>query len=143
MWLPPATLAACLAAGLGYLFLVRSLRWRLYHAIHAKYQRKMHDITPEEAQEIMDASLHWDMPTLMTNSIAFALFKTYAVVCFYSFMNRCIAPMTSIRPAYDVEGTGCSRRNKVPEYNIQTVCGCTCPTTLCECVLTLFCRRRS
>ena len=86
MSLPSATAAACLAIGLSYLFLVRSLRWRRYHAIHAKYQSKMHDMTPEEAQEIMDVSLHWDMPTLLNKAAAFALFKTYAIVRSFSFI---------------------------------------------------------
>ncbi|KAK7028286.1 hypothetical protein R3P38DRAFT_2525928 [Favolaschia claudopus] len=70
-----------LAAALVYLGLVRSLRWRRYNAIHKKYSAKFraNSLTPEEAQEIMQLSFLWDMPTLGEYSLAFALFKTYAI----------------------------------------------------------------
>ncbi|KAF8664838.1 hypothetical protein AX16_000679 [Volvariella volvacea WC 439] len=64
-----------------YLWRVRSQRWKLYDAVHKKYQKKYEDrtLTPEEAQEIMHVSCFWDMPLLMDYSLAFALFKTYAI----------------------------------------------------------------
>ncbi|KIL64803.1 hypothetical protein M378DRAFT_77637 [Amanita muscaria Koide BX008] len=73
------TAVACSVAVLSYLLLVRLLRWRRYNAIHAKYQSKLEDITPEEAQEIMHVSQQQDMPSLIYYATAFALFKTYAI----------------------------------------------------------------
>jgi len=70
---------ACLVAGVSYLALVRSLRWRRYNAIHAKYGGKIRSLTTEEAQEIFQVALSWDMPLLLYYSLAFALFKTYAI----------------------------------------------------------------
>lgn len=66
---------------LAYLFLVRSLRWRRYHAIHEKYrvQFETDTLTPEEAQEIIHVSAFYDMPSLVKYSLAFALFKAAAI----------------------------------------------------------------
>ncbi|KAA1470834.1 hypothetical protein DENSPDRAFT_836729 [Dentipellis sp. KUC8613] len=66
-------------AGLGYLLLVRLLRWRQYNSIHRKYAGRMDSLTPTEAQEIMKLSAEWDMPTIVWYSIALALFKTYGI----------------------------------------------------------------
>ncbi|KAF7328936.1 hypothetical protein MVEN_02523500 [Mycena venus] len=64
-----------------YLSVVRSLRWRRYNAIHKKYSAKFRakTLTPEEAQEVIQLSFMYDMPTLSEYSLAFALFKTYAI----------------------------------------------------------------
>ncbi|KAG9225506.1 hypothetical protein CCMSSC00406_0003009 [Pleurotus cornucopiae] len=64
-----------------YLLVVHRLRWRRYDDIHAKYETKFKEgkLTPRDAQEIMHASAFYDMPTLMTYSLSFALFKTYAI----------------------------------------------------------------
>lgn len=70
----------CLIAGVSYLALVRSLRWRRYNAIHAKYGNKIQSLTTEDAQAVMHVALRWDMPLLFYYSLAFALFKTYAIV---------------------------------------------------------------
>lgn len=63
---------------------VRSLRWRRYHAIHRKYLQKWENgkgpITAEEAQEIITVGAAYDMPLLLNYALAFALFKTYAIV---------------------------------------------------------------
>jgi len=69
------------ALALAYLCLVRSLRWRRYNAIHKKYSSKFQakTLTPEEAQEVIQLSFMYDMPTLAKYSLAFALFKTYAI----------------------------------------------------------------
>ncbi|KAJ7471896.1 hypothetical protein FB451DRAFT_1251338 [Mycena latifolia] len=74
------TSLAC-ALGLVYLCVVRSLRWRRYNAIHKKYSAKSLSgtLTPEEAQEVLQLSMMYDMPTLSEYSLAFALFKTYAI----------------------------------------------------------------
>ncbi|KAJ7725936.1 hypothetical protein B0H16DRAFT_1593424 [Mycena metata] len=69
---------AC-ALGLVYLCVVRSLRWRRYNAIHRKYSAKFATLTPEEAQEVVQLAFFYDMPMLSEYSLAFALFKTYAI----------------------------------------------------------------
>ncbi|PPQ75159.1 hypothetical protein CVT24_007487 [Panaeolus cyanescens] len=73
-----------IAAGIvGWVILVRSLRWRRYHAIHRTYGPKWDNgrgsISPGEAQKIMAVSTQYDMPFLMDNALAFALFKTNAI----------------------------------------------------------------
>ncbi|KAL1755558.1 hypothetical protein FB107DRAFT_213225 [Schizophyllum commune] len=76
----PLTLAA--TAALGYLALVRALRWRKYDAVHRKYAYKRQGgstLTPEEAQEIVQLSLGYDMHYIMTMALSFALFKTYGI----------------------------------------------------------------
>lgn len=70
----------CLIAGVSYLALVRSLRWRRYNAIHARYGNKIQNLTTEDAQAVFQVALRWDMPLLFYYSLAFALFKTYAIV---------------------------------------------------------------
>ncbi|KAJ7117921.1 hypothetical protein C8R43DRAFT_1036904 [Mycena crocata] len=74
---------SAVACGLGlvYLSVVRTLRWRRYNAIHKKYTAKFKAkaLTPEEAQEVVQLSFMHDMPTLAEYSLAFALFKTYAI----------------------------------------------------------------
>ena len=70
----------CLIAGVSYLALVRSLRWRRYNAIHVKYGNKIQSLTTEDAQAVIQVALCWDMPLLFYYSLAFALFKTYAIV---------------------------------------------------------------
>ncbi|KAL1716371.1 hypothetical protein EV715DRAFT_205416 [Schizophyllum commune] len=87
----PLTLAA--TAALGYLALVRALRWRKYDAVHRKYAHKRRggsvlqspsakdaqSLSPEEAQEIVQLSLGYDMHYIMTMALSFALFKTYGI----------------------------------------------------------------
>ena len=70
----------CLVAGVSYLATVRSLRWQRYNAVHAKYGNKINSLTTADAQEVLDVALRWDMPLLFYYSLAFALFKTYAIV---------------------------------------------------------------
>ena len=64
----------------GYLTLVRLLRWRQYDALHRKYAGKLETMTPKEAQEIMSMAYLYDMPGLLNYALSFALFKTYAIV---------------------------------------------------------------
>lgn len=71
-------------AALLYLCLVRSLRWKRYDAIHKKYASRLETktLTPEEAQQVIYVGTFYDMPTLLNKALAFALFKTYAIVSF-------------------------------------------------------------
>ncbi|KAJ7736736.1 hypothetical protein DFH07DRAFT_753360 [Mycena maculata] len=73
--------AVACALGLIYLYVVRSLRWKRYNAIHRKYSAKFHagKLTPEEAQEVVQLSFTYDYPKLLTSALSFALFKTYAI----------------------------------------------------------------
>ena len=77
----------CLVAGVSYLALVRSLRWRRYNVIHEKYGTKIQSLTTEEAQEVMAVAFCYDMPFLLYYSIAFALLRTFAVVCIILLFN--------------------------------------------------------
>jgi len=67
-----------------WLLLVRSVRWRRYNAVHAKYSAKWNGgkgkITPQEAQEIIRVPMMWDMPFLVSVSRVFGVLKTAAVV---------------------------------------------------------------
>lgn len=78
----PNILEGTIIGVLGYLALARLLRWRRYNAIHREYVKKYQDgtLTPEEAQRIILVSTTYDMPLLLNYSLAFALFKTYAIV---------------------------------------------------------------
>ena len=69
-------------ATLFYLCLVRALRWRRFDAIHRQYDArfKSGSLTPEEAQEVVHLGAFYDMPLLLNYAVAFALFKTYAIV---------------------------------------------------------------
>lgn len=72
-----ATPVALLGA---YLVLVRTQRWRVYNAVHRKFESRLGKLTPVEAQEIVRASAVWDMPGLLIWSLSFALMRTYAIV---------------------------------------------------------------
>ena len=73
-----------LGALITWLLLVRSVRWRKYNAVHAKYAAKWNggkgNITPQEAQEIIRVPMMWDMPFLVSVSRVFGVLKTAAVV---------------------------------------------------------------
>jgi hypothetical protein len=76
-----------IASGIAYwVSHTRNRRWDHYNAIHQKYGPKWDNgrgsITPEEAQEVLQLSDHYDMPLLMYHAHSFALFKTYAIVGF-------------------------------------------------------------
>ncbi|KAJ6482051.1 hypothetical protein C8R47DRAFT_582237 [Mycena vitilis] len=70
-----------LALGVVYLCVVRLLRYRRLDAMQTKYSAKFRakTLTPEEAQEVVQLSFTYDMPTLAEYSLSFALFKTYAI----------------------------------------------------------------
>ncbi|KAJ2929427.1 hypothetical protein H1R20_g7656, partial [Candolleomyces eurysporus] len=80
----PTILGGCIGflAVTSYLCLARCLRWRRYHNIHSKYEKKWREsaLTPAEAQEILLVSSFYDCPMLLHKAVAFALFKTYAIV---------------------------------------------------------------
>lgn len=63
---------------------VRVLRWKRYNALHRKYGPKwkggLGTISAQEAQEITQLGVLYDMPWLIHQAVAFALFKTYAIV---------------------------------------------------------------
>lgn len=71
-----------------YLVLVQLLRFSRLRRLEKKYndrwatrkdgQRKL-DVTPTEAQEIIGLSLKYDLPGITRFSMAWALFKTYAI----------------------------------------------------------------
>lgn len=67
---------------IGYFFLVKSRRWKRYNDIHEEYLSRFKEktLTPDDAQKIIHAGLHYDMPLLLNYSLAFAIFKTYAIV---------------------------------------------------------------
>jgi len=73
---------AVFGALLIWLAVVRVFRWRRYNAIHRQFQAayEAKTMTPEEAQIVMKVSTMYDMPLLLNYSLAFALFRTYAVV---------------------------------------------------------------
>jgi len=78
----PTILEGTIASVLGYVILVRLLRWCRYNAIHREYKKKYQDgtITPSDAQRIILVSTSYDMPLLFTYSLGFAQFKTFAIV---------------------------------------------------------------
>jgi hypothetical protein len=65
---------------LGYICLVRALRWRRYNAMLAKYGHKGEGLTLQEAQKIVQESAFWDIPLILNHAMSFALFKTYGIV---------------------------------------------------------------
>ncbi|TRM66718.1 hypothetical protein BD626DRAFT_163255 [Schizophyllum amplum] len=75
------TLQIAVAAVVGYLGLVRALRWRKYDAVHNKYAHKLveRDLSPAEAQEIVQLALGYDMHYVMILALGFALYKTYGI----------------------------------------------------------------
>lgn len=83
----PATVGAACIVVVGYLCIVRSLRWRRYTAMHAEYRSRFESntLTPEDAQRIIHVGAYYDMPLLLNYSLAFALFKTYGIVCLLSY----------------------------------------------------------
>ncbi|KAH8827264.1 hypothetical protein DL96DRAFT_1816269 [Flagelloscypha sp. PMI_526] len=66
-----------------YLVLVRLLRHRRRDALDRHFssilRREQREMTPEEAQRIINPVFAYEMPTLMGYSLAFALFKTYGI----------------------------------------------------------------
>jgi hypothetical protein len=78
--LAPTTGTALATAGVAcYLALVRALRWRRLRALERAYGSG-EGMSLADAQQIIALSLLWDMPGLINYSLAFAMFKTYAVV---------------------------------------------------------------
>ena len=68
---------------LAYILFVRLTRWRVYQRVHRKYGRRLQDLnalTPAEAQDIIHASMLWDLPSVIFNSLSFAIVRTYAIV---------------------------------------------------------------
>ena len=99
----PTVLEGTIIGVLGYLALARLFRWRRYNAIHWEYMKKYQDgtLTPEEAQRIILVSSSCDMPLLLNYSLAFALFKTYAVV--RTTFSLHVRALTVALPAIDIK----------------------------------------
>ena len=78
----PSALQLVAVISVGYLGLVRALRWRKYDQIHRKYGHRLANeaLSPAEAQEVVQLSLGYDMHWLMIEAFSFALFKTYGIV---------------------------------------------------------------
>jgi hypothetical protein len=74
-----------------YISYVRLLRWRRYTAVHVKYAgRALDSITPQEAQEIMQLSMMWDLPWITLYSLSFAMFKAYGIVDTFPFAPKAV-----------------------------------------------------
>ena len=58
-------------------------------------------LTPEEAQRIVLVSTSYDMPLLLNYSLAFALFKTYAIV--RTTLALHLRALTVALPAIDIK----------------------------------------
>jgi hypothetical protein len=112
----PTTSTVVCALGLAYLCLVRALRWRRYNAVHKKFGPRYTSktLTPEEAQQVMHLSAFWDMPLLMNYALAFALFKTYAIVCCLYCLSRWNLTGTRSRlsPSYSQKRRSWRRRSE-------------------------------
>lgn len=77
---PPWTVVLSVLASV-YLLFVRLAQRRRDERIHrAHATRTAVDLTPAEAQDIMHASIVWEMPWLMTTALSFAIVRTYAIV---------------------------------------------------------------
>ncbi|KAL0565240.1 hypothetical protein V5O48_016786 [Marasmius crinis-equi] len=76
---PTITIPALLL--LGWVGVVRTLRWRRYKHIHRVYGPKFEAgmLTPEDAQEVLTNLTRWEMPLIMEYAYALALFKTYGI----------------------------------------------------------------
>ncbi|KAK7047360.1 hypothetical protein VNI00_006591 [Paramarasmius palmivorus] len=64
-----------------YLLLVRSLRWKRYNYIQRTYGSKYRTrtLSLEDAQAIIAIGSQYELPAILEYSVAFALFKTYAI----------------------------------------------------------------
>ncbi|KAF5347780.1 hypothetical protein D9756_010264 [Leucocoprinus leucothites] len=104
-------------AFLGYLTVVRMLRFKRYRDIHRKYQKKYEErtLTPEEAQKVMFVSAGYDMPLVLNYSLAFALFKTYAIPS----ISKLLAATKQLKSSETV-----SKRYADTELMISTWVGC-------------------
>ncbi|PPQ96008.1 hypothetical protein CVT26_016170 [Gymnopilus dilepis] len=111
---------AYVAGGIiGWMGLVRALRWRRYNAIHREFGPKWDNgrgsITPEEAQKIILQPILYDMPLLLNYALAFALFKTYAVPS----ISKLLCATTQLKSKDTI-----SRRYADTELLISTFVGC-------------------
>ncbi|KAF8804023.1 hypothetical protein BYT27DRAFT_7340340 [Phlegmacium glaucopus] len=100
-----------------WLLVVRAFRWKRYNAIHRQYQAKYDErtMTAEEAQVVMKVSIMYDMPLLLNYSLAFALFKTYAIPS----ISELLAATKELKSKETV-----SRRYADTELLIATFVGC-------------------
>ncbi|TFY75403.1 hypothetical protein EWM64_g8608 [Hericium alpestre] len=77
-WLPDWSIGTFSAIGVGYLLLVRFLRWRKYNEVH-RFAEKLKDLTVEEVQEIVALPSNWGMVYASGLSGAIAFMKTLAI----------------------------------------------------------------
>lgn len=109
---------------LAYLFLVRSIRWRRYHAIHEKYrvQFETDTLTPEEAQEIIHVSAFYDMPSLVKYSLAFALFKAAAIVSGCTTSHRFPTYLMNAAAALHIKAARCVKAFQDEDIHLEALC---------------------
>jgi hypothetical protein len=131
--MPTIPMVVC-TLGFAYLCLVRALRWRWYNAIHKKFgsQYTTKTLTPEEAQQVMHLSSFWDMPLLMNYALAFALFKTYAIVrCLYCLPHWNLTQTRSrLSPSYSQRRRSWRRRSDFPNDTLMYALSFTNPIRL-------------
>jgi hypothetical protein len=97
---------------LGYLCLVRLFRRKRYEEVHSKYAHKIHELTPQEAQNVMLLSSLWDMPGLYNYAVSFALFKTYAIASILLLFYR--ISLNHLCDSHQFLGFCCKRMNWGP-----------------------------
>ncbi|KZV77381.1 hypothetical protein PENSPDRAFT_679550 [Peniophora sp. CONT] len=84
-------------AVLSYLLFVRLTRWRVYNHVHRKYAHRIADfdtLTLAEAQDITHAAMLWDVPSIVMNSMSFAIVRTYA----FPAMSRILCGTKELQP---------------------------------------------
>ncbi|KAJ6551055.1 hypothetical protein DFH09DRAFT_1086371 [Mycena vulgaris] len=84
-------------------------------------------LTPEEAQEVFQLSFMYDMPTLVEYALAFALFKTYAIVLTFNSYPR--VPLTK-SAAFHIQASFSYKAVGIDPACSQTLCGCYVPKKL-------------
>ena len=67
---------------LTWLGITQGFRWRRHNYIQRVYGPKYTSgtMTAEDAQEVVKILIHYEMPLILEYALAFALFKTYAIV---------------------------------------------------------------
>ncbi|TFY76916.1 hypothetical protein EWM64_g7098 [Hericium alpestre] len=80
-WLPDWSIGtfSAIAVHVGYLLLVRLLRWRRYNEVHRRFAGRLKDLTVEEAQEIVSLSSNFDIVFVSGLAGAVAFMKTLAI----------------------------------------------------------------
>ena len=110
-----------------WLVTVRAFRWNRYNAIHRQFQAKHEELTPEEAQKIIQVSTLYDMPLLLNYALAFALFKTYGIVSWSNSVgiSNCIIIYIILSViAFYLKFACDHQRVKLPGNCVEALCRC-------------------